>query len=61
MINIIIWLAALLCPNPNQTGTQDGSQTSYIVTTSSNPDTGGTMGGNPPPPPPPPPPTGSGG
>ena len=58
MIQVIIWLAALLCPNPNQTGTQDGSQTSSIVTTSSNPSTGGTNGSNTPPPPPPP--TGTG-
>jgi hypothetical protein len=58
MIQVIIWLAALLCPNSNQTGTQVGSQTSYTVTTSSNPSTGGTNGSNTPPPPPPP--TGTG-
>ena len=60
MINIIIWLASFLSPNPNQTGTTADGGTPYITTNSANPGTGGATGGNPPPPPPPPP-TGNGG
>lgn len=56
MINIMIWLAALLCPNSQQSGNTINGETLYTNTASSNPGTGGENGGIPPPPPPPPPP-----
>jgi len=60
MINIIIWFASFLCPNPNHTPANHGDCKKIHVTC--NPtngfDTGGETGGNPPPPPPPPPPFG---
>jgi hypothetical protein len=62
MINLIIWFAAFLCPNPNHTTGNHGSCNMIHVTTVSNSaqDTGGETGGTPKPPvPPPPPPTGN--
>ncbi|RZJ73121.1 MAG: hypothetical protein EOO45_10525 [Flavobacterium sp.] len=63
MINIIIWVASLLCPNPTHTIEFHGSCELMHVTSisSSSPGTGGELGGLPKPPfPPPPPPPGGG-
>jgi hypothetical protein len=64
MINIIIWLAAFFCPNPNHTAENHGDCNQIHMTASSSSstegDTGGETGGLPRPhnPPPPPPPSG---
>jgi hypothetical protein len=66
MINIIIWLAALFCPNPNHTAENHGDCNLIHMTASSSSstegetegDTGGETGGTHQPPPPPPPPGG---
>ncbi|MCX6318698.1 MAG: hypothetical protein NTW29_15560 [Bacteroidetes bacterium] len=63
MINLLIWFAAFLCPNPSHTLDNHGNCTlmhGTILTTEN--ETGGETGGlpRPPfPPPPPPPPTGN--
>ena len=63
MINLIIWFAAFLCPNPNHTPeNHDGCNGIHFTTVSTiDSDTGGETGGLPKPPfpPPPPPPTGN--
>lgn len=66
MINILIWLAAFFCPNPNHSVENHGNcnliHVNVTTTTSTPPpiDTGGETGGIPiPPPPPPPPPKGN--
>jgi hypothetical protein len=60
MINLIIWFAALFCPNPSHTieNHGNGNQIQVTTTTSNVEDTGGETGGTPKPPPPPPPPGG---
>ncbi len=57
MIELIIWFAAFLCPNPTHTVTNHGDCDKIHCTsgTTNGFDTGGETGGNPPPPPPPPP------
>ncbi|RYY45646.1 MAG: hypothetical protein EOO06_16100 [Chitinophagaceae bacterium] len=60
MIEIIIWLSALLCPNPNHTAANHGDcPLPHGTVTTSSFDTGETGGTpKPPVPPPPPPPVG---
>lgn len=59
MIELIIALALLLCPNPFHTAEDHGSCNKlHIGTISTTDDTGGETGGNPKPPPPPTPPGG---
>ncbi len=62
MLELIIWLGALLCPNPKHTVQNHGScnliHLGTVTTNADGDDTGGETGGLPhPPPPPPPPPT----
>ncbi len=61
MINIIIWFAAFLCPNPNAGNQSNGSQSGITINSGTEGDTGGETGGThlPPTPPPPPPPGGN--
>jgi hypothetical protein len=60
MVNLVIWLAAFLCPNPTHTIENHGNCNFFHVTSVYNTetDTGGETGGIPKPttPPPPPPP-----
>jgi len=59
MIEIIIWLAGLFCPNPTHTLQNHGNCNLIHVdggTVTTNGDTGGETGGGPKPPVPPPPP-----
>ncbi len=58
MIELIIWLGALLCTDPNHTCDNHGScnlvHINTASTSSTTGNTGGETGGNPKPPPPPP-------
>lgn len=57
MINIIIWFASFLCPNPTHTTENPGEcNLIHITTSSAEEDTGGETGNGPRLPPPPPPP-----
>ncbi|MEO7263262.1 MAG: hypothetical protein ABIW38_00045 [Ferruginibacter sp.] len=59
MIELIIWLAALLCPNPTHTiQNHENCNQLHVSTTTTENFEGGETGGVPKPPPPPPPPGG---
>jgi hypothetical protein len=62
MLELLIWVAAFLCFNPNHTVENHGNcKKAHSSTVSTFDDTGGETGSNPKPPvpPPPPPPTGN--